>query len=406
MQSADSLSTRPDHGEWRTVAAGFLALALAMGVGRFAYTSILPFMLDEAHVSKAVAGYLASGNYLGYLVGAFAAGAIPWVRRHRLDVARTALLTSVVTTGAMALTSAVWGWFTLRTVSGVASGLAFVLVSSTVLDVLLARGRTSHIGVFYGGVGFGIAVTGLTVPLLASWFSWRGAWLGMMVFTVVIGVPIVLWLKEGQSTAPAPAAAAQHGAAPSGAIRFPWLVAAYGCEGLGYIITGTFLPAMVSQMSTLHASASYSWVMVGMAALPSCIVWSVVSQRFGAITALMSAYMLQMVGVVLPVVFPVAAGVDIGAILFGGTFMGITTTATTVARTLGAADSSQAIGLMTGVYGIGQIAGAAGAGVLANLWGDSVRPRSWRVGCCSWVPSCCWAGESARHIRCRTINYR
>jgi predicted MFS family arabinose efflux permease len=147
---------------------------------------------------------------------------------------------------------------------------------------------------------------------------------------------------------------------------FPWLTIAYGFEGLGYIITGTFLVTLVENTAATHDLASYCWVIVGLAALPSCILWSFLAARWGAIIALVVAYLLQALGVLSPVVAPNAFGVYVGSILFGGTFMGITAMATNLARNLRPNESSKAIGLMTGVYGVGQIVGAAGAGILAH----------------------------------------
>ena len=56
-------------------AAGLAALAVAMGVGRFAFTPILPMMQQDQGLSVAGGAWLASANYLGYLVGALWAGA-------------------------------------------------------------------------------------------------------------------------------------------------------------------------------------------------------------------------------------------------------------------------------------------------------------------------------------------
>jgi MFS family permease len=118
---------------------GILALIIAMGIGRFAYTPILPLMQNDVSISNAVAGYLASSNFAGYLFGAVAAGMIPW--RRRTFFFRASLIISILTTACMGLSHSYLFWFTLRFLSGLSSAFVFVLSSGIVLDKLTARGK-------------------------------------------------------------------------------------------------------------------------------------------------------------------------------------------------------------------------------------------------------------------------
>lgn len=358
---------------WPSLLGGALALFVAMGVSRFAYTPILPLMQEETHFSSAVAGYLASSNYLGYLFGAFAAGSVSWLRRHRQLAFRCSLCLCIATTGCMAVTSQTGIWLILRLLSGISSAVVFVLVSSIVMDDLARQNRQALSGVFYGGVGLGIAVTGALVPEINHAFAWQGSWLGMMVLSICLGIPAM-----GCIRAPITAANGQPTAATSHAVAnkrlFSWLIVAYGCEGLGYIITATFLVEMASSLPALHKFASYLWVVAGMAALPSCLFGAMLARRFGDVQVLVVAYLLQAVGVLLPVAIPNAFAGCVGAILFGGTFMGITALATNLGRKLRPHNSGGAIGLMTGTYGIGQVVGAGGAGWLASVSGGFAVP--------------------------------
>lgn len=352
------------HHHWRIVVAGGLALLIAMGIGRFAYTPILPLMQSQTHFSNTTAGYLASSNYLGYLLGAFAVGALPWIQKHRTLTYRLSLILCIATTGAMSISSNAWVWFAVRFVSGTTSGIVYVLVSSIVLDELAKQNRSSLSGVLYGGVGIGIVITGLLVPASNHSFGWKGAWLDLMFLTILLGIPSILWIKDRsggltqlQSTVKTKANRNSF---------FYYLTIAYGFGGAGYIITGTFLVELVSKMPTLHGFAPYSWMIVGAAASPSCIIWTYLGRRFGDIPSLVSAYVLQLVGILLPIVMPDTFGGIVGALLFGGTFMGMTSLGTTYGRKLSPNDSGKAIGIMTGVFGVGQIVGAGGAGVLAS----------------------------------------
>src|SRR5437763_7941480 len=90
----------PNAPTLRTVViAGLLSLAAAMGIGRFAFTPVLPLMLREGKLDLAFAGWLAAANYAGYLVGALSAARLPLTAR---TLALLALIATALLTGAMA----------------------------------------------------------------------------------------------------------------------------------------------------------------------------------------------------------------------------------------------------------------------------------------------------------------
>ena len=367
----------------RILIGGIGALVIAMGVGRFAYTPILPYLQQEAGVTGELAGYLASSNYLGYLLGALLAGALGW-RSGKSTSLKAFLGINILTTLAMGMTEQYALWLLLRFVSGVTSGLVFVLASSVALDAFVTAKRPGWSGLLYSGVGIGIAVSGIAVPILAERYGWQGAWIGLGIFTLGIGCFSWLWLQDkASSRSNSTEAKVQANASartldettarePEGAKGrrlLPWLLASYGCEGLGYIISGTFLVAIVQEIPSFGALGALSWVLVGTAAIPSSVMWAKIAGKTGNVTALYLAFLTQIIGVVLPVFMFNAAGALLGAVLFGATFMGITTLSVSEARNLLPSHSSQAIGYMTFVYGIGQMLGPAIAGRLITHFG-------------------------------------
>ncbi|CAG7619467.1 hypothetical protein PAESOLCIP111_02215 [Paenibacillus solanacearum] len=378
----------------RILIGGIGALVIAMGVGRFAYTPILPYLQQEAGVTGELAGYLASSNYLGYLLGALLAGALGW--RSRKSASLKAFLgINILTTLAMGMTEQYALWLLLRFVSGVTSGLIFVLASSVALDAFATAKRPGWSGLLYSGVGIGIAVSGIVVPILAERYGWQGAWIGLGIFALGIGCFSWLWLEDKVSSpertttcetnefsnafeAKAQANAASRTLDETAAREtegakarrlLPWLLASYGCEGLGYIISGTFLVAIVKEIPSFGALGALSWVLVGTAAIPSSVMWAKIAGKTGNVTALYLAFLAQIIGVVLPVFMFNAAGALLGAVLFGATFMGITTLSVSEARNLLPSRSSQVIGYMTFVYGIGQMLGPAIAGRFITHFG-------------------------------------
>ncbi len=145
--------------------AGLAALAVAMGIGRFAFTPVLPMMLHDAGLSVVQGGWLASANYLGYLAGALWAGAV----RARGDVAiRGGLAVIGFTTLGMALDAGLEGWAMLRAVAGVASAWGLIHTSAWAFEHIAPAGKPALAGIVFAGVGVGIiAAGGLCVLLMA-----------------------------------------------------------------------------------------------------------------------------------------------------------------------------------------------------------------------------------------------
>jgi hypothetical protein len=234
------------------------------------------------------------------------------------------------------------------------------------LDRLANQQRMSWAGFFYGGVGWGIFFSGLLVPYFVQWLQWDGAWLGLMVFSILLGLVSWFGVTEGNESAGSSESHPTAVEVQNNKKQLIWLMAAYGCEGLGYIVTGTFLVAMAAQIPSLSQNPAVSWMIAGLAAIPSCIFWAWIANCWGYQISLMVTYLLQAVGVLLPAIYPDAIGIYLGAFLFGGTFMGITTLATSMGREIYPQQSSRVIGYMTAIYGLGQILGPIGAGILAE----------------------------------------
>lgn len=354
------------------VLAGAAALAVAMGVGRFAYTPILPAMQAATGLGDDGAGLVASLNLLGYLVGALACGALPGGAERGL-VFRASLVLSLATTGAMALTAARTDWALLRFLAGVASAGIFVSASSMVIDALAARGRPRLAGVHFGGVGAGIVLSGAVVALLPEAAGWRGAWGVLATLCVGLAVPCWFLVRPDPATSSPPMAAGTATATPPPPPRqrrrLALLAAAYTLEGAGYIVSGTFLVSILARQPAAGLSGSVAWIAVGLAAIPSGLVWSAVAARVGPFTALTAAHGVQALGIVLPVLVPGPAGALAGAVLFGGTFIGIVGLTLTIAGTLAGGRSGKTTALFTAAYGVGQIVGPAAAGLAAQATG-------------------------------------
>ncbi len=350
------------------VFGGFLALAVAIGIGRFAYTPILPYMVEGLGISKSEAGLLASANFLGYLLGALGAAkaAVPGSRRFWL---LSALATSAVTTMAMALTEAIHLFLVFRFAAGVASALVMVFGSALILDRLPARPERA--AGLYAGVGFGIAISALTVSGVASNDGdWQPPWVvNGIVSACAVAAIFCLIPRQEEMPPPLPEKPTAEG---DGAIR--QLVIAYGLFGFGYVVTATFVSDMMRENSLLRPAEHMVWLCVGLAAVPSVALWMRAGRRWGSGRSFAVACLLEAVGVALsafgddPWLLLAAAG------LLGGTFMGITALGLVQARLLSAGDSRRVLALMTASFGIGQMVGPLFGGVAYDLLGSYAPP--------------------------------
>ena len=352
---------------------GAAAMAAAMGIGRFAYTPILPAMHSQASLSAANAGFLATLNFAGYMLAtlwpllARRLGSAPGPK----TTLRFALATCFAATLAMALTDSVTLWGALRFISGFASALAMIYATTMVLDALARSNRSGAAAIHFSGVGVGITVSGLMVLLFEHLqVGWRGMWIGAAALIALL-VPVVLVTVARRT----PRTAAMPAPAPSRADaareRNPWwLVAAYTCAGLGFIVSGTFLPLIAKQSPATAPYAAFCWVIVGMAAIPSNVLWARVARRAGATISLVVQYALQALAVVLPIFWQTPFALLIGGLLLGGTFMGIVTVASARARDIAPQRTAEMLALMTACYSVGQIVGPPMAGLIATRTGS------------------------------------
>lgn len=344
---------------------GIFSLMVAMGIGRFAYTPILPLMQNDLSFSNAVAGYLATSNYAGYLLGAFLAGILP-LKEHKIISLRLSLIVGIFTTFSMGLSHSYLLMLVIRFISGLSSAFIFVLASSIVLDKLAAEKRMNWSGLFYSGVGFGIFLSGLIIPYLNDSFQWEGAWAGLAIVSGILTFFVWIWLKDSQNIVPNnDKQEAPMNVPPSKWL--PWLITAYGLEGLGYIVTGTFIVSIAEKTATFSDHPAIVWMIVGLAAIPSCIIWSFLAKKWGFVKSLVAAMALQSLGIAMPVFWISQSSLIVSAILFGATFMGITTLATTLARQMNPSNSNRIIGYLTAIYAVGQMIGPTIAGVLSSF---------------------------------------
>ena len=336
--------------------AGLIALAIAMGIGRFAFTPMLPLMIRAGSADVAAGGWLAAANYAGYLLGALTTARLP-LTPQRVGLLALALI--VASTAAMGWAASLPAWLLLRFVAGVASAWALVSTSVWCLAWLSRFERPAGPGLLYAGVGTGIALAGL--------YCWRAGaadvapdalWLQLGALALVGLAAVALLMPRGAPGAPGAASPAPAAAGPATAGGVAWgLVISYGLLGFGYILPATFLPVLARAVVDDPAVFGAAWPVFGAAAAVSTLFASLALSKMARRHVLAGSHALMALGCLLPVLHLSALTVLLAALLVGGTFMVATMAGMQEARARSLGDPTRALGRMTAAFAIGQMAG-------------------------------------------------
>lgn len=381
-----------------------VTLAVALGIGRFAFTPLLPRMLQDGSLSLQDGGWLASLNYGGYFIGAMSCAVMPFDHRRIL---RFGLVATVALTAAMGLFDTFALWAPVRLAGGVVSAWAFVFASQWGLRRLAELRQPDLGGVIFTGPGLGILVTGL----LAGAAAHVGARAGWLIFAgLALLLSVAVWRifdgsepsaaahdaatqdrqnrhdrQAGQTEAVALSpASADTPAVP--AVPEPlhldtqadapqagdaaWLVALYGLAGFGYIITATFLPVIARHALPGSPWPAFFWPMFGAAIMIGALGAARLPLSWDNRLMLSLCYLLQAGGILLGVAWPSVAGFAGGSVLIGLPFTAITLFAMREARRLKHNQAAGLMGFATASYGAGQIAGPLVAAPLAARTGS------------------------------------
>jgi len=346
----------------RIAFAGMAALAVAMGIGRFAFTPILPLMQDDAGLTAAAGGYLASANYLGYLVGSLVATRLQV--RDDVAVLGSMLLIGMATL-AMGCVDNYASWLVLRLVAGIANAWIAIFAFSWCLDRLAVLQRPVLNSLIFTGVGAGTMLAGMIcILLMRISASSAQAWLTFGV--LALAVTAAVWTTYAGS------GTAHHGASHPRSRGVPWsreavlLVFCFGAAGFGYIIPATFLPAMARAVISDPAVFGWAWPVFGFAAMASTLFAAALLRGFAPRRVWMTCHLVMGLGVVLPVFATGMAGIVTAALSVGGTFMVITMLSIQEARAVAGAQVVQLTAVMTAAFALGQILGPVVASVLLD----------------------------------------
>lgn len=332
--------------------AGIFSIIIGIGVARFAFTSLVPAMLEN-YLTISFVGILASLNFAGYLSGSIISIFIKDINV-KVYLYRFGIVLAVVTTLILAYSSNDLLWMISRVIAGFAGAMALVVGSAIVMQKLKMDNKTKAMGIHFSGIGFSILTTDLIARYVINLgYDWRDSWVVLSIFAVILSIYsmyILSFDKEVKQNA------IKH--------KFDFsiftffviiLIMAYFAEGIGFVVQATFLPDIINKLPNLDGYGSLTWTLVGIAGIPSCIIWMRLAHKYGSVNIIIIALLVQMVGILIPAITGNIYLNLLSGVLYGGTFIGLVALFMNLGGVLSKGNPVVLMGALTTSYGIGQV---------------------------------------------------
>ena len=356
---------------WLSILTLALGPAVSNGFARFGYALILPAMKEDLSWSYTEAGWINTINALGYLIGALLALYLS----NKVSSSRLFIVGMIITTLALLGSSLTDDFFLLsmmRLIAGIAGAPVFIagasIAASTWPDSVAKNALA--IALYFGGAGFGIFLTAITIPLVleaSGATAWPSAWLLMGTMSIVataFSIPLMpKSAKELVST--------QAQTNPLPYTRLYASLFGYFCFSAGYIVYMTFVVAWLHDNGASVDLVVMSWGLLGIAVMLSPFPWRPILASFQNGVPLAAATFATAIGSLIPLFLYTWLGFALSAIIFGLSFFIAPAAVTSFSRkNLEKNQWSAAVSLYTTVFAIGQTLGPIGAGFLSDMTGD------------------------------------
>lgn len=352
----------------KTSIAGIIGLLITLGIARFAYTPMLPIMREQAGLGLGAGGWLATANYAGYFTGVFLCGRISDLNlKDRLY--RWGLILAVISTAMMGIVSSEVGWAISRFLAGLSTAVGMMLGGALVMNWLMRNGHRAELGAHFSGVGLSVVMSSFAVLTLSEHVLWSENWLFLSLLGLILVLPAWAWLPEPMPAPEVERESKMQDRPPTVAVR-RLLLAFYFCAGVGFVVTSTFIVAIVNALPEMEDVGFWVFVILGAAAAPSCMFWDLIARRVGAIDALMIASVLHIAGILLPLAGGGLFGPIAGALCFGFTFAGIVSMMMGLAGRFYPTRPAKMMSTLTIAYGIAQILAPALTGWISERTGS------------------------------------
>ena len=349
---------------------GIMATLAAIGIARFAYTPLLPAIIQHGWFSASQGAYLGAANLLGYFVGALVAHALS--ERFAPRWVMAASFASIGLSFVLCAGAGGFLWFFFwRLMSGVAGGILMVVGPSLALAATPPERRTRIGALVFTGIGAGALLSAFVVPLLLG-VSLSLTWGALGLLSLAAGV----LCDRGVARLPAPRITRTVG---NSAMRYAGVkvivllvIGAYALDAVGFVPHTVF---WVDYLAREHAlgqqAASLQWGIFGVGALCGPFMVGALAQRVGWQGGLMIAFAAKAAAVLLPVFSLALISQSISSFMVGAMIPGIVAlTSGRLAELVGPTAHKQLWGRATAAFAAAQAGAGYGMSALFGMWGS------------------------------------
>ena len=345
------------------ILTGSAALALAIGIGRFSYTPILPYMLEELKISKTNGGLIASWNFFGYLCGSLLS-ILSFFKKKIKFVFFISVLTSILTTLLMSFYNVVIDFIAIRFFAGLSSAFVLIFGTALILPSIQQVGKKSLSTSHFMGVGFGIVISSILVSILGNYgFNWSDLWIGVAILSIILAIPIFLFTPNEINSNESNKSSNSYSN-----LSFNLITLSYGLYGFGYVILGTFISTMARETVGFQSTEVYVWLLVGLAGIPMVVFWPWFGKKIGNDLALFLACAIMGLGIIMPILIENQIGIIFASILLGATFIPITALAFLEGQIRYSGSIRVSTAILTTAFSIGQMIGPYFGGLIIDLF--------------------------------------
>ena len=345
------------------ILTGIAALTIAIGIGRFSYTPILPYMISELKLTTTDAGLIASSNYLGYLLGSLIP-IFPQFPKNIRSIFIYSIFISIISLFAMGLTNTFEIFILIRFIHGVFSAFVLILGTSLIVSHVQKKGKIFLGTAHFSGVGLGMALSAIVVSYLGFLnFKWDELWFSIGILAIILSFQIIKFtpiqkaevkynLKSKHKTS----------------LGFSLITISYGLYGFGYVAFGTFISTMSRLTPGLEKTEPYVWFVVGVTGIPSVFFWNWFGSKIGNDIGLFLANLILGLGVLFSVLINNEFGIFISCILFGLSFVPITSMCLLEGQKRFSGSFIVSTAILTFSFSIGQMIGPYLSGLLTDYY--------------------------------------
>ena len=345
------------------ILTGIAALTIAVGIGRFSYTPILPYMISELNLTTTEAGLIASSNYLGYLLGSLIP-IFPQFPKNIRSIFIYSIFISIISLFAMGLTNTFEVFILIRFIHGIFSAFVLILGTSLIVSHVQKKGKIFLGTAHFSGVGLGMALSAIVVSYLGFLnFTWNELWFSIGILAIILSLQIIKFtpiqkaevkynLKSKNKTS----------------LGFSLITISYGLYGFGYVAFGTFISTMSRLTPGLEKTEPYVWFVVGVTGIPSVFFWNWFGSKIGNDIGLFLANLILGLGVLFSVLINNEFGIFISCILFGLSFVPITSMCLLEGQKRFSGSFIVSTAILTFSFSIGQMIGPYLSGLLTDYY--------------------------------------